>query len=289
MAEQNQNETKKEVSEAKKKPFSIPLPFILVGICFLIIGIGLYALLTQPSAVTPQHLYEFIKNNFNTTIQQNFILPTSLIQVTNSTIRTYSNITKNYTTFTFPSDNKTYIYFFGFDGCSQCAVESYVIWNYTTHKPFPAYDSNFYLAQFSLPGIPQQYLITNVSSKYILVGAQAPVTAQMVNSQSTNQSELDLTRWLIKNLDFEQKYVFTSSGLFPTVIVAKTTNNQTMLCDAFSGISLVFYNSTNANQFVGINMKNQTLGNSLLPMPKSISQSYNQLNACVKIVDNFKG
>lgn len=282
LAENAPVEPKKE-----KKSFIevVGLRWIVLGIVlFGIIAFAIYTALTQPVLPTEQAMYAFVTSNFNATISKNFSLPTEAIAI----INTSTVLTNNKTVVQLPDNNRTYIWFFSADYCPECAVESYILWNYTTQSPFPALDTDFYGAGFNIPGIPNSYINSNATTGMRFVGEQIPLSTAQVDSESSNASVAFTLNWLKSNLNLQQKVIFQETGYIPGLLVTKGVGNKTIVCSAYSGISFIKYNASTSSQFLGIDTKGLPL-NSVVPTSGSINYNYNLLNACYNAVSKWNG
>ena len=115
-----------EITKSEKKPILSVGKKYWATMAFLvvIIAAGMFVFATQP-LISPKSLYAFATTNFNSTLTNGTISNPNIYSILNSTITlTNGSVVK------FPQNGKTYLYYFGADYCSECQVESYVLWHF---------------------------------------------------------------------------------------------------------------------------------------------------------------
>lgn len=264
---------------------------LLFGVMVAIIVVGIATYVTQPAQPQPKNIYAYMQNNFNSTLATYQGLTN--ITTINSTIQLLGNPARNLSneTVIFPQSNRTTIYFFGVEASAQSAVETYVLWNYLTKHTFPSYSSTQTVSQASVPMIPEQVLLGNItSSNPVLTELMVPLTYQQWATQSNLTSDTFIDHWLAYNLSIPEAYLFAdiNKGSMPSIDVVKTIGNKTIVCNGFSPFSFVLYNATSSTKFLGLNTAGQDFGE-LLPTPSSINVNLNVLSSCVEAVNRWSG
>lgn len=267
-----------------------------IGIVMAVILISaIVTFVTQPPVPSASNVYSYMQNNFNSTISNytgevNVTVYNSTIYLPGNPLQNLSAVTVHLNNIT--ADNKTYIFFFGVEASGQSAVETYVLWSYLTKTPFPSsYNGSFVSSQGSIPILTQSLLLNKIAvSNPVFSEFMIPLTYQQTASQSNTTNTNFMGKWLAYNVSVPQAYIFAykGKGQFPQVDVARTVGNKTIVCNGFSPINFIVYNTTSSTKFLGENMAGQTFG-SLLPTTISMNADLNTLNSCVKVVSAWKG
>ena len=269
-------------TEIKKKVLTIAgIALILLSVAVVGLYYGIEYTAQPPST---QGAYNFIVQNYNSTLTTKNLTSTSSITVDN-------NFTLNNQTYYF-NDNTTTIYYLGADFCPYCAMEGFNIYAYLHNTTtFPAYNSqNYMIAEDGVPaimpslewGIPNNNgIISGTANGVNIQGWEVPITTSQLQTENASllkQAELNT----ISSMPPEAQYLFSLQGYrFPQVYVVKTIGNQTTICNAYGGVIFYQVNATDINTFKEIyNMNNVPLA-TVIPDMGSMNYNYNLIGQCV--------
>jgi hypothetical protein len=220
---------------------------------------------------SPKAIYSFITNNYNGTI-------------VNTTNPNYAHLVKtmssNETLAGAPTN--TTIYYLGAEFCPYCAVESYNLWYYLTNgKPFPQFDSNYYVAEAGIPSIPINYIQGNQTKNINFVPFEIPVTAQELENNQ-KQAVADFKTAIQSLSPFQQSLFAEANFSIPQIyVVTPLGNNTYSVCQAYVGIPFMEYNKTTMQYLLGqYDVKGLSFGE-VIPIPTAININLNALNYCV--------
>lgn len=273
--------------QGKREKLSPMIKFVGIAVVlFGIIVVGIISFLTQPSQAQPIAVYQYMTANYNSSIA--FFDPSVLTSTeVNTTLVLPANLSANQSSMTilFPKDNLTHIYFFGADYCAECQVESYVLWQYLTNESFPAYNSNFTVAQFNVPGLP----LSNLSKGNIRFrNINTPFSMAQASSYGSNARN-QLISYMQSHFNNTEKFLFSLNGVFPGLYVVRSLpDNKTVICSAYDNMTMLTYNaSSSKGAFAKYDLKNQTLG-TILPSMMDVNNNLNTLASCVEYVDKVQ-
>lgn len=245
----------------------IAIGLLLVSLAFYILTIP-----TLNSSPTPQATYNFIANNFNTSINTSTNL--QIIKV-NTTFQV------NGTSYSWIQGK--HIYYIGGEFCPYCASYSYVL-SEAFSKGIPAYNSTFYTAEGGIPAIP----ITAIASmaipdNFTFIYAENPINTTTLGSYPPQELSNMTEAWLSMQPPIIQ--LLATGGTIPEVYVANTQGNTTYICNGYIGLPISIYNRTTEGQYSGYNMVGVPY-NSYLPSPNGLNINYNMLMGCINKMNN---
>lgn len=273
--------TPKKVQSRRRKAFKIAGIALLL---FAIAGIAFYIALpyvTQPEQ--SQNTYDFIAQNWNSTLMNTNIATTQTITVPN-------NFTWDNQTYYFDDTNLS-IYYIGADYCPYCAMESYPIFYYQYGTILPYNGANYIQAENGLPAINPSLEFSNITGQPAMQNINISTNQYIYEfpitlSDLSTMSQADLNQTEANEISLmtpEAEYLFSLQNFqYPQVYVVKTTGIQTRICSAYAGMPIYQYNATDqSNLEQAFNMTGIPL-NTIIPDPTAMNYNYNLLGQCME-------
>lgn len=253
--------------ENKNKKTVLKVAIMAIALVGITVAFFMYSYPILNSPPTPQATYNFIKNNFNTSINSS-----TQLQI----IKVNTTFEVNGTTYTWLQGK--HIYYMGGEFCPYCASYSYVL-SEAFNGNIPQLNSSFYIAEGQIPAIPISAIENmQIPDNFTLIASENPLTTADLSSYPPQELSNMTESWIAQQPSIMK--VIASGGTIPEVYVANTVGNETYICNGYVGLPISIYNQTTASQYSEYNMVGVPY-NSYLPSPYGLNLNYNMLMGCI--------